>query len=164
MIGSGWFGAHGASWALTSASGTCAGRCGAAATALCPGCDQAQLGAERAALRLGGSTAQRGQASVELVAMIPLAVVALLAALQLLAAGATRELAGHAAGAGAVALLQRADARDAARDAVPGWSRTRIAITVSGPRVTVRMRPPTLVPGLAGLLESTVRADAGQGA
>jgi len=125
-----------------------AGRCGAAAAALRPGCDRAQ----------------RGQASVELVAMIPVAVVAVLAALQLLAAGATRELAGHAAGAGAVALLQRADARDAARDAVPGWSRDRMAITVRGPRVTVRMRPPTLVPGLANLLESTVRADAGKGA
>jgi hypothetical protein len=107
---------------------------------------------------------QRGQASVELVAMLPVAVAVMLAALQLLAAGATRELAGHAAGAGAVALLQRADARDAARDAVPGWSRARMAITVRGPAVTVRMRPPTLLPGLAALLESTVRADAGKGA
>jgi len=108
--------------------------------------------------------AQGGQASVELVAMLPVAVAVMLAALQLLAAGATRELAGHAAGAGAVALLQRADARDAARDAVPGWSRTRMAITVRGPAVIVRMRPPTLLPGLAALLESTVRADTGNGA
>ncbi len=107
---------------------------------------------------------QRGQASVELVAMLPVAVAAMLAALQLLAAGATRELAGHAAGAGAVALLQRADARDAARAAVPGWSSARMAVTVRGPAVTVRMRPPTLLPGLASLLESSVRADAGKGA
>ncbi len=107
---------------------------------------------------------QRGQASVELVAMLPVAVAVMLAALQLLAAGATRELAGHAAGAGAVALLQRANAREAARDAVPGWSRARMAITVRGPAVTVRMRPPTLLPGLAALLESTVHADAGKGA
>lgn len=103
-----------------------------------------------------------GQASVELVAMLPVAVAVMLAVLQLLAAGATRELAGHAAGAGAVALLQRADPRAAARDAVPGWSRERMAVTVRGPRVTVRMRPPVLVPGLAGLLTSTVRADAGR--
>jgi len=114
--------------------------------------------------RSGRPGGQLGQASVELVAMLPVAVAVVLAALQLLAAGATRELAGHAAGAGAVALLERADAREAARDAVPGWSRARLAITVRGPRVTVRMRPPTLLPGLAGLLESTVRADAGTGA
>lgn len=117
--------------------------------------------AKRRTARLAG---QVGQASVELVAMLPVAVAVMLAALQLLAAGATRELAGHAAGAGAVALLQRADARDAARDAVPGWSRARMAITVRGPAVTVRMRPPTLLPGLAAVLESTVRADAGKGA
>ena len=108
--------------------------------------------------RAGG---ERGQASVELVAMVPVAVAVALAALQLLAAGATRELAGHAAGAGAIALLQRTDPRTAARDAVPGWSRGRLAVSVQGSRVTVRMRPPTLLPGLAEVLETTVRADAG---
>jgi len=107
---------------------------------------------------------ERGQASVELVAALPVAVAVVLAALQLLAAGATRELAGHAAGAGAMALLQRADPQRAARDAVPGWSRARMAVTVRGPAVTVRMRPLTLVPGLAAVLESTVRADAGASA
>jgi len=122
------------------------------------------LGGRAALAKASGArdARQHGQASVELVAMLPVVVVVMLAALQLLAAGATRELAGHAAGAGAVALLQRTDARDAARDAVPGWSRKRMAITVRGPAVTVRMRPPTLVPGLAALLESTVRADAGE--
>ena len=117
-----------------------------------------------AALRPDRGTAQRGQGSVELVAMLPVAAAVMLTALQFLAAGATRELAGHAAGAGAVALLQHADARDAARDAVPGWSAARMAVTVRGPDVTVRMRPPTLVPGLAHLLESTVHAHAGKGA
>jgi len=121
-------------------------------------------GAAAAALRPRRGTVQSGQASVELVAMLPVAVAVMLTALQLLAAGASRELAGHAAGAGAVALLQRADPRGAARDAVPGWSAKRMAITIRGPEVTVRMRPPTLVPGLARLLESTVRARAGKGA
>ncbi len=121
-------------------------------------------GAAPATPRPGRGAAQRGQASVEFVAMLPVAVVVMLTALQFLAAGATRELAGHAAGAGAVALLQRADARDAARDAVPGWSTSRMAITVRGGDVTVRMRPPTLVPGLARLLESTVHARAGKDA
>lgn len=105
--------------------------------------------------------AQRGQASVELVGLLPLTVVVVLAVLQLLAAGAARELAGHAAGAGAIALLEQADPRTAARAAVPGWSQDRMRISVTGSRVTVRMVPPTLLPGFARLLASTVRADAG---
>ena len=58
---------------------------------------------------------ERGQASVELVAVLPLAVVVALAAGQAVAAGAAAELAGHAAEAGAVALLQDGDPRRAAR-------------------------------------------------
>ncbi len=96
--------------------------------------------------------------------MLPVAVVVLLTVLQVLAAGAARELAGHAAGAGAVALLQEQDARSAARDAVPGWSARGMEVVVRGSRVAVTLRPPTLLPGLAGLLTSTVRADAGDAA
>ncbi len=92
--------------------------------------------------------------------MVPVVVAVVLAVLQVLAAGAARELAGHAAGAGAVALLQQGDPATAARDAVPGWSRSRMTVVVREERVTVRLRPPTLVPGLADLLSSTVRADA----
>ena len=109
----------------------------------------------------GARAGECGQASVELIAMVPVGVAVALAALQLLAAGATRELAGHAAGAGAIALLQRNDPRAAAREALPGWSRGRLAVSVQGSRVTVRLRPPTLLPGLAEVLETTVRADAG---
>lgn len=108
------------------------------------------------------SPPQRGQASVELVAMVPVAVLVLMTVLQVLAAGAARELAGHAAGAGAVALLERGDARAAARDAVPDWTEEGMRVTVRGARVSVTLRPPTLVPGLAGMLTSTVRADAGE--
>ncbi len=106
--------------------------------------------------------AERGQASVELVALLPLVAAVVLTALQVLAAGAARELAGHAAGAGAIALLERADPREAARASVPGWSRRGLTVAVRGSRVTVRLRPPVLVPGLATLLESTVQADAGR--
>ena len=103
----------------------------------------------------------RGQATVELLGMLPVTVVVLLAVLQLLAAGAARELAGHAAGAGAIALLEQADPGRAARDSVPGWSHDRMRVHVRGSRVTVRMVPRTLLPGFAGLLATTVRADAG---
>lgn len=102
-----------------------------------------------------------GQASVELVALAPLVVAVVLAAAQVLAAGAARELADHAAEAGAVALLQGGDPKAAARDAVPGWSRGRLAVRVDGRRVRVRLRPRAFLPALAGMLATTGEADAG---
>lgn len=104
---------------------------------------------------------QRGQATVEIVAMLPLLAVATLAVLQLLAAGVAREMAGHAAEAGAVAIAQGHDAREAARAAVPAWSRRGIAVRVSGRRVRVRLRPPAIVDSLGDLLVAEARADAG---
>lgn len=106
---------------------------------------------------------ERGQAAVELVILAPLLVAIVLAVAQLLAAGAAAELAGHAAEAGAVALLQGEDPRAAARDAVPRWSRARMVVRVQGRRVHVRMAPPSPIPGLGDLLEVTRRADAGPG-
>lgn len=103
----------------------------------------------------------RGQAGVELVALLPLLVLAALLVGQLLAAGRCRELAGHAATAGATALLQDADPVAAARRAVPGWSRSRLRVTVRGRRVVVALRPPGILPGVAGLLWTRVHADAG---
>lgn len=109
-------------------------------------------------LRLGGSSP--GQASVEAVALAPLLLAVVLAAGQLLAAGVARELAGHAATAGAAALIQGRDGAGAARRALPGWSRRRSVVTVSGRRVAVRLRPPGPAP-LAGLFEAREGADAG---
>jgi hypothetical protein len=105
--------------------------------------------------------AQRGQASVELVALAPLLVVVVLAAAQLLAAGAARVLADHAAEAAGIALLQGGDPVAAARSAVPGWSRARLAVEVRGRHVRVRLRPPAPVAALGGLLEARRDADAG---
>jgi len=104
---------------------------------------------------------QSGQASVELVSLAPLLVAAVLAVAQLLAAGAARELADHAAEAGAIALLQRTDATAAVRDAVPGWSRGRIDVRVQDQRVRVRLRPRSFLPKLAEMLEATGEAHAG---
>jgi hypothetical protein len=108
--------------------------------------------------RLRGPT---GQATVELVAMLPLLAAAAIATLQLLAAGATAELAGHAAEAGAVAILEHDDPSAAARAALPGWSRDRLQLRIDGRRVHVRLRPPALLPGAADVLASTADADAG---
>lgn len=107
---------------------------------------------------------ERGQASIEMVALLPLLLLVALAAAQALAAGRCRELAGHAAAAGASALLQDADPRRAARAALPGWSRSRLAISVSGRRVSVVLRPPGLLPGLGEALAAEARADAGPAA
>ncbi len=104
---------------------------------------------------------ERGQASVELVALAPLLLALVLAAAQLLAGGAARELADHAAEAGAIALLQGSDPRDAAREAIPGWSRGRVDVRIADRRVRVRLRPRTVVPVLAAMLEATGEAHAG---
>ncbi|HEX2087497.1 MAG TPA: hypothetical protein VHF89_17570 [Solirubrobacteraceae bacterium] len=103
----------------------------------------------------------RGQASVELVAIVPLLVAVGLGVGQLLAAGAARELAGHAAEAAAIALGRGGDPEDAAREALPGWSRERLEIDVDRRRVTATVRPLPLVPPLADRLEASVTADAG---
>jgi Flp pilus assembly protein TadG len=107
---------------------------------------------------------ESGQASVELVALLPLLVAVVAAAAQLLAAGAARELAGNAAEAGAIALVQGADPNRAARAALPGWSRARLDVRVTGRRVVVRVAPPSPVGRVAELLATTQSADAGAGA
>ena len=104
---------------------------------------------------------EQGQASVEFVALLPLLVLMALVIGQVLAAGRCRELAGHAAGAGAAALLQDGDPVRAARQALPGWSRRGLDVTVRGRRVAVTLRPPGLLPGLPGLLRARVSAWAG---
>jgi hypothetical protein len=106
-------------------------------------------------------SAERGQASVELLGVLPLLVALGLAGLQLLAVGYASVLAGNAAEAGALALAGgsgAADARAGVRGALPGWSRARTRVSVDGGRVTVRLRPPSLLDALAERLE--VRADA----
>jgi hypothetical protein len=103
----------------------------------------------------------RGQASVELVGIVPCAVLVAFAVGQLLAAGAARELAGNAAEAGAAAILQGGDPKAEARDALPGWSEDRAQIRVDGRVVRVRLRPVALIPGVADRLVATVVADAG---
>ena len=102
-----------------------------------------------------------GQASVELLGILPLALLIALAIAQLLAAGSARELAGNAAEAGAAALLQGTDPGQAARNALPGWSRDRATVRVTGHRVEIHLRPRTVVPLLANHLEAHATADAG---
>jgi hypothetical protein len=105
---------------------------------------------------------ERGQATIEVLGVLPVVLAIAFAACQALAAGAARELADHAAEAGAVALLEDADPGDAARGALPGWARERLHIRVTGAEVHVRLHPPTIVPGLGALLDARARADVGE--
>jgi Flp pilus assembly protein TadG len=102
-----------------------------------------------------------GQSSVELLGAIPLLLIVVLAAAELLAAGAARVSSSSAADAAAMALLQGGDPSAAARSAASGWAHSRITVRVSGRHARVRLRPPSLVPGLSGLLSTVAEADAG---
>jgi hypothetical protein len=123
----------------------------------------------RRSARAATASPEGGQASVELLGVLPLLVVLGLAALQLLAVGYASVLAGNAAEAGALALAGAsgaadarasgaADARARVREALPGWSRTRAQVSIRGGRVTVRLRPPSLLHALAARLEVTAEA------
>lgn len=107
----------------------------------------------RPAPAAGRAARQRGQATLEAVALVPLLVALGLGLLQLLAVGYAGVLAGGAAQAGALALAAGSDARAGAREALPGWSRARAAVSVRGGRVEVRLRPPSLLRGLSERLE-----------
>ena len=96
--------------------------------------------------------------------MLPLMLVAGLLVLQLLAAGLARELSGHAAEAGAMALLQGRDPARAARDAVPGWSRAGMRVSVRGRAVRVWLRPRALTGDLGERLGADATASAGPAA
>jgi hypothetical protein len=107
---------------------------------------------------------ERGQASVEVVALLPLLLAAGLGVLSLLGAGAAAEAAGAGAEAGAIALVQGRDAEAAARAALGGWRRSETRIRVRGRRVSVQVIPHGLLPPLDRRLAATATADAGEAA
>jgi hypothetical protein len=104
---------------------------------------------------------ESGQSAVELVAMLPLALVVGLAVMSLLAARTAAGQAAAAAHAGAMALIQDADANAAARAALPAPARDRADISVRGRRIEVTVRPPSRLPFLEAAFASTAAADAG---
>ncbi len=104
--------------------------------------------------------AERGQASVELVAALPALLLAALVALQLLAAGYAITLADGAAEAGALALASGGSATGAARAALPGWAKDDVDVRVAGGRVSVRLRPPSPFRAVAERLAVTSSASA----
>jgi len=107
------------------------------------------------------TSAEAGQATVELVALLPLLIVVALTAAALLAGHAAGEHAGQAAQAGAMALLQGGDPRAAARAALPTAARDGAKIEVDGRRITVHVRPRLPIAALASPLTARATADAG---
>jgi uncharacterized protein (UPF0333 family) len=108
----------------------------------------------------------RGQASVELLGLLPLIGLIALVAMTFIASHTAGEQAGEAAEAGALVLLQGGadDPRAAARDALSDSAGKRATITVSGRTVRVRVKPALAlpIPGLADRLAATAEADAGR--
>lgn len=86
---------------------------------------------------------------MELIGGLPALLLAGLLALQLLAVGHSLVLADGAAESGALALAAGRAPGPAARSALPGWARSRLAVKTSGGRVTVRLRPPSPIAALA---------------
>jgi hypothetical protein len=103
-----------------------------------------------------------GQATVELLAAIPLLLLAGCIALQLLVSGYALTLADGAAEAGALALAAGLPPKDAAREALPAWLRDGAAVSVRGGEVTVRLRPPSPLPAVADHLTLSSSAFARQ--
>lgn len=104
--------------------------------------------------------AERGQASVELVAALPALLLSGLVALQLLAAGLALTLADGAAEAGALALASGGRPLVAVRKALPGWASERFEARVERGRVTVTLRPPSPFAAIAERLAVTSSATA----
>jgi len=88
-----------------------------------------------------------GQASVELIAVIPALLLCVLIAAQLGLAGEALWSAGAAARAGARAEHVGDDGVAAAKRALPGALRDGARVS-AGPPVSVRVRVPSLIPGL----------------
>jgi hypothetical protein len=107
---------------------------------------------------LRGLRAECGQAVIELLAALPVVLAVAAAAAQLLAVGYSSVLAGNAAEAAALAVAGGGDPRAAAREALPGWSRAHVRVSVRGGEVHVNLRPPMLLRPLADELEVAATA------
>jgi hypothetical protein len=104
---------------------------------------------------------ETGQSAVELVAVLPLVLLIAFAGFTVLSARSAADRAAAAAQAGAMALLQDEDPREAARASLPTPARDDASIRVDGRRVHVTVRPTGVLPPLARALRASSVADAG---
>jgi TadE-like protein len=102
-----------------------------------------------------------GQATVELIALLPLLVTLTLGLFTFLAADRAHEQAAEAAQAGARALLNDRDPQAAACTALGRSPHCRHGVSVSGRAVTVKVRPKGPFPRLNRSLQAVETAKAG---
>ncbi|HEY2602940.1 MAG TPA: TadE/TadG family type IV pilus assembly protein [Thermoleophilaceae bacterium] len=113
-------------------------------------------------MRLG---AEDGQATVELVAIVPAFVLACFIAWELVLAGHTAWLAAQSARAGARAVAVGRDARAAASSSLPRSLRSGLSVAeLGGGRVRVRVAVPLLVSGWRGPVRVSATAGLSGGA
>lgn len=93
--------------------------------------------------RHGASRAESGSAAVEFMGLVPLLILAALAAWQILLAATSATAAENAARAGS-----RASSASAAREALPAWLADDASIGGGDDSMSVTIRVPILVPGL----------------
>lgn len=99
-------------------------------------------------IRSGGSSAgERGSVSIELIGALPVVLLSLLVAAQIVIAGYALWSAGIAARAGARAVLTGKQPRPAAEHALPGPLRRDLKVSREG-GLRVGVRIPALIPGL----------------
>ena len=99
-----------------------------------------------------------GQATVELIAILPALMLTGLLLFQLAAVGYTATLADGAAESGAIAMFNGRPATAAVRGALPGWARDRVTVRRRGNAVEVVMRPPSPLSALGERLRISARA------
>jgi hypothetical protein len=100
-----------------------------------------------------GRPGEAGQASLELIAGLPVLLLAGLVALQLLAAGYAVTLADGAVEAGAIAIAGGRQPQAAVEEALPGWAADRVDLERRGSRLTLRLQPPSPFAAVARALE-----------
>ncbi len=86
---------------------------------------------------------ERGQATVELIGVLPALLLLAMILFQLLAVGYSAVLANHAAEAAAIASANGLSSRRAAVRAVPGWAGRALSLSKMGSHITVVLRPPS---------------------
>jgi TadE-like protein len=91
----------------------------------------------------------RGQATIETVALLPVLAVCALGAWQVLVVAWALLAAGDAAHAGARALLSSEPAKPAIRRALPGSMRSGVDVEIGAGQVRVTVRVPSVIPGFA---------------
>src|SRR5881628_1519227 len=102
-----------------------------------------------------GDGGERAQASVEVIAIVPMLALVLLCAWQAAIAGWALTAAESASRAGARAALVGRPPAGAAFAALPASMRAGATVSESGGRVVVTLRVPSFVPGFAPRISSS---------